>query len=566
MKKELYYRIIISIIMSTLSIMGTNYFLPKSVYNTLNIILFMLFYYIYSNVLFKIKNRIIYIYSFLSSIICVIGHEVYTTHKLINIANNPLNYILILLEVYSLSMIFYKLLYYLIENKLKKIKKEKYTFSKHILIISIILLVISYLFAYISYFPGVSSYDLTTQNNMINGLIPITNFHPIIHTAIIAFFTFIECITKIDNLWIVLYSITQMSLVIFTYLYLLNWIYKNNMPKVYTIITYLYFLLNPIFIIFSFIATKDVYFSCFLLLFCISFIDYYKAHSKRNFFSLLISGVLACLFRNNMIYPLLVLLLIYFFIPRLKKLKWCFLLIAIIYFSIVKGLYSFLGYKDIAVQEMLSVPLLQMSDVYINSDTFNEEEKEELRHFAINIENFNPRFADGVKEEFNGTYLKNNPLTFFKIYFKGLINNPLDYISTFLDLNITYWYPNSQTIDEYSNRAYIEDDLYNNKPLLQDSYEIYHSFANYKTFIQKTPPFNIVFSLYFSFWFLFLISFTYLICNKNKYILSLLLLLFLFFCTYLLGPVSNLRYVYPYYSLMPLILGIILFDKKEIEF
>ena len=459
MKKELYYRVTISIIITMLAIMGTNYFLPNSIYNSLNILLFMLFYYIYSNILFKIKNKIIYIYTFLSSIICVLGHEVYTTHKLINITNNPFNYILILLEVYSLSLIFYKLLYYLIENNHKKFKKEKYSFSKPIITISIITLIIFYLLGYISYFPGVNSYDLPTQNNMINGLIPITNFHPIIHTAIIAFFTFIECLTKIDNLWIILYSLTQMALVIFTYLYLINWIYKNNMPKVYTIITYLYFLLNPIFIIFSFIATKDIYFSCFLLLFCISFIDYYKVHSKRNFLTLIISGVLACLFRNNMIYPLLVLLVIYFFIPRLKKLKWCFFLIVITYFSIVKGLYSLLGYKDIAIQEMLSVPLLQMSDVYINSDTFNEKEKEELRNFAINIENFNPRFADGVKEGFNGTYLKNNPLTFLKIYFKGLTNNSLDYISTFLDLNITYWYPNSQTIDEYSNRAYIEDDL-----------------------------------------------------------------------------------------------------------
>lgn len=558
-------KIINSLVISLLFIIGINYMIMDSFISIIYIILFLLISYLFFNNIYGQKNKLIKVYSIISSFIYLIGQEIYFNHSFDCIIENPIKYLFLLLGVYSVFLIIFSIIFILYDKYLKNIKTKKVLFSKNTIVISIMVMVLVYLYCYFCYFPGIASYDYPTQMDMIYGKVAVSNFHPIIHTAIISTCTFFEYLTNINNLGIVLYSLIQITLVIFTYLYFISWIKKNNWSKGYIVFVYLYFLLNPIFSLFSIIVTKDVYFSCFLLLFSISFIDYFKEKNWSNYFSLSISGILICLFRNNMIYPMLIFLIIMLFLYRKKEFITCLLSIVIVYLIIVKGLYSFLGFRSISTQEMLSVPLLQMSDVYVNTNTYSDTDKEDLRKFAINIGNYNPRFADGVKYDFNGTALKNDPKLFLSLYFKGLTNHPLRYVSTFLDLNIPYWYPNSDSVDKYSKRVYIEDDLYNknSKRPLENSYNFYHSFAQNDSFLQKIPILSNYYSLYFTFWFFLITSFIYFISKKRKYIIYLMLLLFMYFCTYLLGPVSNFRYVYPFYILMPLLFGLIIFDKES---
>ena len=410
-------------------------------------------------------------------------------------------------------------------------------------------------------------YDITTQISM-----PLSNFHPIVHTAIWWIFSYVEKYTNIKDIGVVLYTLFQLAVVIGTYCYFINWEIKNKFNKKYIIGTFLYYALNPILLVFSLCTTKDVIFGMFILLFLTSTYDIYHDNNKTNKIKYILFGIGCCLFRNNMIYVFIIflLLLLLFF----RKIK-----INIITLNIVIAVYIFnniicpaVGVQKGLMQEMMSIPLSQMSYVYLYEDTYSYKEKQLINEYVPGILKYNPRFADGVKHNFNEIKFKKNKSEFIKLYLKGFINHPLRYLYVFLDMNIVYWYPNASSIDPYSNRVYIEDYTYNwnikgksQKEVspLKNTYNFMHSFAAYDNSIEKAPIIGNYFLLSFSFWFMLLYSYIYLLDSKDKSKLITLIIIVLLFLTYLLGPVSNFRYVYPYYLAFPLYIGILLFNKKK---
>jgi hypothetical protein len=179
-----------------------------------------------------------------------------------------------------------------------------------------------------------------------------------------------------------------------------------------------------------------------------------------------------------------------------------------------------------------------------------------------------------VKNAFDSEYFKEDKASFFKLWFALLTRYPKEYITAFLDLNLPYWYIDASTLDLYSQRMYLETFIYSPQithydvvreskiPWLYNKYEVFANFA----VVQKIPGVSHAFSISLPIWVLLFTGIVLIVKNKKDYI-CVILPHVCYWLTFLLGPVSNLRYVFPIIALYPLYLAFMVnakaFSAKE---
>ncbi len=412
------------------------------------------------------------------------------------------------------------------------------------------------------YYPGIVSYDCRSQFLQALGYETLTNHHPVLHTWLIGLF--LRLGSRIGSLskGIFCYCFLQQQAVAFTYTRGLFWLKNRKVHSLLVLLGAACYLFLPIFQIFSAQVTKDVLFSCALILFLLEFQSYCEEGGKRRAVFSLLCGIITVLLRNNMLYVFMLLFLAGLFTLRTKRQKgliFCIMAAGILW---VKAFLPMLGIgQEDRRAESLSVPIQQLACVYHNGEA-TEDEKTELERYMPDIGDYNPRYADPVKDSFDGEYYTENKSGFWDLYFSLGVKEPEMYLASFLDLNISYWYPFSETPDAVSGVSYIETKNevenaieYNSK--LPGLHHFYQSFAEFEAGVMKLPVVSIFFSLSFPFLTLLLSGFVMAERKEKSYINVYLALCFLFL-SYLLGPVSNFRYVYPYYMFLPIYLPVFL--------
>ena len=297
-------------------------------------------------------------------------------------------------------------------------------------------------------------------------------------------------------------------------------------------------------------------------------IKFFEHEDLLNFF--LLNGLLACLMRNNMIYVLILFFITLLLFLLLKKasqkiIKVNYILIMTFY-VIQLIFYVLCHFGQSPIGETLCVPINQISYVYVNRNiNLSYEEKQKIIAYIPKARDYNPRLVDPVKKNFNQKKYNTCENEFWELYLTLLKKYPLDYIKSFLNINLPYWFIAAKFPDPYSQKQYIEtsdNQIRNVFPILEKQNYIkplndyYESFSNFSNKIMKMFPLNLFFSL--SFPFLSLILCLYVSIKQKIYgaILVYILYLLLLF-TYILGPVSNFRYIYTFYLCLPLYFGII---------
>lgn len=257
--------------------------------------------------------------------------------------------------------------------------------------------------------------------------------------------------------------------------------------------------------------------------------------------------------------------LIFIFKYNYKTIK-ALVIISIITVITTNIIYPSLGIQKSLSKEALSVPMSQIANSY-NLHPNNVDN--EILKFIPDIENYNYRFADTIKNTFNEEYYNNNKKLFWNIYLENLVKYPFEYISSFLDLNIPSWYPFSRFPDPYSNRMFIETFEFTTEhfPIKRQYFNetthyLYEQVANNNLSIMKLPLINFFFSISFPFWFFF-VSLYLSIKNKSKNAIILLIICFSLYFTHLLGPVSNFRYNTVYYYFFPILLLLVIKKRKS---
>lgn len=437
-----------------------------------------------------------------------------------------------------------------------------------------ILFFLCWLPCYLAYYPGIFSYDMDSQIPQILGTIPYSKYHPPLHTFGFQICYTLEEFTGISGL--VIYSIIQMCLLAIAFTYLIYLFISLKLNNGILFLSVLFICFNPIIAIFSFIPAKDISFTIFFILYSVELCLFIKKRAAytHNLFAmirLIVFGLLCCLFRNNMIYAIILSAAISFFLLKKHRKHWLITNACIItaYFLINGPLYTALGIAEGNPREMLSVPIQQISNVMVHCEPELSDEELTILNQYLPVDEldtlYNPRFADPVKNTFNTESFKKDKASFFEIWFLLLKEYPKEYITSFLNLNLPYWYIDANSVDTYSNRIYIETFIYDptitGYDVVRDSkfpwlYNKYEVFANFRT-IQNIPGLSHFFSISLPIWVL-LLTCTVMIAKRKKMCIYIVLPHICYWLTFLLGPVSNLRYVFALIALYPLYLALLI--------
>ncbi len=344
-----------------------------------------------------------------------------------------------------------------------------------------------------------------------------------------------------------------------------------------------FFAIFPVNSIMSLCSTKDVIFSGLVLLCLVLALEVIESVSpKQKVKKLVILGVasvLMLLFRNNAIFAFLLLTGIYIFsmIFKKKQTKVC------VYMMLVVGMYMvsnfLLSYTLKAevgsVQEMFSIPAQIYGRIWQNVEvekTLSENaiiEEMMEKYYPEPPYEYDPRIADPMK----GGALKlkgESPAQYLISAVKYLIDSmklfakyPVVGMDAVLYLTKGDWYICDVSFANvsnygmetrsgylYTNYSEVLDVVHRSKfPQLEFLLE--HAFSANE--YQKMPILSVFFSPALYIW--ILLFCTTIFCKKGRYDYMLpVAFLWCLFLTILAGPVSIVRYMYPFFVCSPILI------------
>lgn len=291
-------------------------------------------------------NLIDYLFGLIFALIYLVGKSVCETHNLDGIVEAPWKSVAILVSMWAIATICLRTMFWLFfewKHVAQRGKLYEYINKPKTWMIMFLSLILVYLVCWLSFYPGNFTYDAIPQTEQALGIVEWTNHHPILHTFIWKVFLKIGNTYSNQRLALALYCITQIIIVSGVCVKVTHQLFIRLDDCKLIIFAWIYYLCTPTLQIFSFMLTKDVLFSCFVLLFILSLLKLIENPNWKNMWICVLYGLLTCLFRNNMIYVFLIVLLGVLLLRFTREMKIAFTIIVFVYFFIIKVIYPNIG-------------------------------------------------------------------------------------------------------------------------------------------------------------------------------------------------------------------------------
>ena len=426
-----------------------------------------------------------------------------------------------------------------------------------------LLLFCCYVPVFLIEYPGSFVYDIEMQATQI-ATGEYSRFHPLLHTLLIR--ACLACIPLLGSLTraLALYSLSQMALVSLCFAGVCASL-ARSVSRWAAHLTLAFFALYPLHMLFASNCTKDVLFSAFLaLFFALCLEDIACGLSRRLRAEQALCGVLACLLRNNMIYAMAAwAALLLMRRGRTRRMALCGLLVLVLAQGANACLSALTGAQGGCVKEMLSVPLQQLARARRDApECFAQEDLAVLEAVGLNelYQHYDPTIADGVKYRLDDDRLRANLPAFVKTWLSVGGRCPGVYAEAFLRLALPSLYPYRywQVNARYAELGVRDDTLarlLDQVPVVQPE-----RFAAARAWLQRNigstgsdhvPVMRWLFNTGGIFWLLLLLVLYDLYCGRFDRA-AVCLLAVLLWGTYLLGPVMQGRYLYPFVCVLPL--------------
>ena len=428
----------------------------------------------------------------------------------------------------------------------------------------------AYLPCLLAYWPGLFSYDIPTQTNYIfTG--HWTTQQPPLHTLLWAAFLQLEGVLGLKAItW---FELAQMLFLSWSFAYVLSFLARRGTSRVAFALACAFFVLNPVMAVFSIVPVKDVLLAGIMGPLLVGVAQ--LVANPRAFFGSAsrcigfgACALTCCLLRSNMLVAFILFAIIgcIAFKDARGKAVALFAAPVLAALVVVGPVYGLAGISA-GSSAVASLPFQQVVNVVRNhADELPESELavvEGVLPVDEAIADYNPRFADKVVRLFKGkksgtAALRGELVALGKQWLAWGVRYPGDYLDAFLALNIPYWYPLAETPDPYSQRDYIETALWRETdyysvqdeslfPGLRATYEQVADFS-----ALSGPATRWLFSPSTAVWVVALATLLLYNGPRRRYALIALLPL-LFWASFLIGPVSNMRYLFPLFSLYPLL-------------
>ena len=427
---------------------------------------------------------------------------------------------------------------------------------------------------FLAVYPGYFCYDAKTQ------LIQYQDgewsaWQPVVHTLLMG-----GLVVNLGNdvlgslsIGLTIYCILQALLIIATFSYLVVFLAKRKVPTIVLVVGTLLFAINPMIQILSFATIKVTFFTCFfafLLMFLIEMLEdpavYFSR--KRNLIKFIVVAILMSLFRKQGIYILMVLLpiLCLFLYKYWKKLLVMFATAIVLVFAFFGPVSNCLHIKKSPTSEILSIPIQQIAAVVKNNrDSITEEEWTTIKRYfdEESLAHYIPQISDPVKDRFKNNELKQDKMSFVKLWIQLGLKNKQVYSNAFIDMNIGYFYPSVETISDWAVIfPYIEDSRIDIQ--LNSLCEPYYKYLQYATneFFEEKPFVSFFVCEAMPLWVILWILAILWKEKKYQWMIPILALL-LYFGTCILAPVCCIRYIYPLLALLPMVMALPFMKNKE---
>ncbi len=448
---------------------------------------------------------------------------------------------------------------------------------------SFLLLALGWLPGYLAYYPAICSYDCPTQIGQIaeNSYI---DHHPIAHTLLIkGAMSFGENVFGSTNRGIGFYALVQLLLLAAVFAFGIWRIYKRGVKLPWLAVLLMSAILFPFNSYMGITVTKDTIFSVFFLFLLLSMYELiYKSgeEKKVTWKELLFLGSAVCmiLFRTNGKYAFLVFLTFsalttLFGKSDRKRFGRIFLLAAAGFLAGNIALAVVFRATDAQQgdkREMLSMPIQQLSRCMLyhggagilpeDDNTMEESEKALIQDFILDegYKEYDPVISDPVKRHTNTYVVRYRLKEFVSVYLSLLARYPGDFLNAALAVDAGYLYPGDMTHasvnmkEDISGMGYVQthwnEEVFANYGIYKDSkWDWLHGrmerWADENGYL-KIPVLRYLFMPGIWIW-LYMALFGWL-AIKREFAKCLPLALILgYYCTLLLGPTVQLRYIYP---------------------
>ena len=500
-----------------------------------------------------------------------------------------------------------------------KIKEEKIKpiFRSPLLIgiVAAVIILACYLPVFLAYYPGIASYDSSTQANMyFSG--QYYEHHPLLHTLFIEW-----CLRAGYAVWgsynagIAIYSIIQLTIfdIIFAFgiALVFKWVSKRNLLWAY-IFSAALTLFCGMFEFTRYMAismTKDSLFSVFLLLQFLLFICLMEDTKKKKtglYIAYICSLILCGLLRNNATYALILVAMFEGLVAFIKWIKYACIkkknsldaqkpifqtkltivtVVAVVVTMIIlnamaKALNAIPGDK----REMLSVPIQQMARTAVyhsgrmvvpeDDGTLDERTMAVIDEFFLydGFPVYTQDISDPVKICTNTYVARYKTKEFMYAYLTMLKNHPSDYINAFVALENGFI-----NVNDYSHAVVNQkkglyglgyattriNDYYSTIGVYKDSklprlHEYMEEWANDNRYLD----YPLIKYIYMPGAYLYIYLFAFITLLKDKRsvngrendknkLVIPMLFVMLYLASCLLGPTVLMRYVYPFMILCP---------------
>lgn len=444
---------------------------------------------------------------------------------------------------------------------------------------------------WLAYYPIIMSYDFHRQvNEAYKGLAWFYPLQPIAHTWLIWLFLQIGGALGSYETGMACMAVSQILVYALVMGYAVTMIWRLTARKWLVGITTLFLAIFPYNTVLVVCTTKDTLFTILFTLFFLLFLERnYFSNGKKKWimdFLLVAEGCLMMQFRNNAVYAVAVFMLILLLV-RPKKEKVGILILGI---CLVVGEIGTRNVIHLAIGNVVGAPKIEAYSVPIQQfarvayyhggelETQDPTMAELLEKYVAreHWEDYYAPIADSIKSTVNPSSYVDDAGQLLQDWLRVGKRYPNEFLDAFLELTRGYWFP-----DDYSwaeNLGYGTEDRYG-VLFTYNSSEIegYGSIEHQSLFpalekileeivsencFREWPVVSLIFHGSFYSWSLFLLMLMSLY-RKRYECFRMSLLPFLYFTTMLLGPVVQVRYLFPIMAVLPVLFA--LFQSRITE-